>query len=44
MSNHNLFEELKQGMQDWSDFNAGNITLKTHTVSHKKISQCHRKS
>jgi len=36
MSDRSLFEELKQGMQDWSDFNAGKITLKTHTVSQKK--------
>lgn len=44
MRDRNLFEELKQGMQDWSDYNAGKVMLKTHTVSQKKISRCRRKS
>lgn len=36
MSERSLFDELSQGMKDWSDYNAGKITLKTHTVSLKK--------
>ena len=36
MSELSLFEELSQGMKDWSDYNEGKITLKTHAVSLKK--------
>lgn len=36
MSELSLFEELTQGMKDWSDYNEGKITLKTHAVSLKK--------
>lgn len=44
MSKLSLFEELSQGMKDWSDYNEGKITLKTHAVSLKKTSLCHQTS
>ncbi|GAB2930895.1 hypothetical protein [Hafnia psychrotolerans] len=40
MAERSFFDELSQGMRDWSDYNSGRITLKTHSESPKKISTC----
>lgn len=36
MTERSLFDELSRGMRDWSDYNSGRITLKTHSESPKK--------
>ncbi|QWA13064.1 type II toxin-antitoxin system MqsA family antitoxin [Sodalis ligni] len=36
MSKRDIFNELIEGMQAWSDMNAGKITLKSHRVAINK--------
>lgn len=38
MTKRDIFSELEEGMEAWSEFNEGKKTLKTHRISIKPLS------